>query len=106
MNIEYSRIQELIKEAESKAINDSNCLYRLGYHLMPPTGWLNDPNGLCQLGDTYHIFFQYSPLHVNGGMKAWGHYTTKDFITYEYCGTPLYQIIPLMQMVCFLAALI
>ena len=21
-------------------------------------------------------------------MKAWGHYTTKDFITYEYCGAP------------------
>ncbi len=88
MNIQYNRIQELIKEAENKAINDPNCLYRLGYHLMPPTGWLNDPNGLCQLGDTYHIFFQYSPLHVNGGMKAWGHYTTKNFITYKYCGAP------------------
>ena len=35
--------------------------WRNGFHLMPPTGWLNDPNGLCQLGGTYHVFHQYSP---------------------------------------------
>ena len=28
---------------------------RLAYHLMPETGWLNDPNGLCQLQGLYHI---------------------------------------------------
>lgn len=28
----------------------------LSFHLMPPSGWLNDPNGLCQLHGTYHIF--------------------------------------------------
>ncbi len=89
MNEKYLKIQNLIKEAEKHAINNETCLYRLGFHLMPPTGWLNDPNGLCQMGDTYHIFFQYSPLHVNGGMKAWGHYTTKDFVHYAYCGAPL-----------------
>lgn len=88
MNEKYIELQSLIKEAENNALNKETCLYRLGFHLMPPTGWLNDPNGLCQLGDTYHIFFQYSPLHVNGGMKAWGHYMTKDFRQYEYCGAP------------------
>ena len=25
---------------------------RLAYHLMPETGWLNDPNGLCQFAGT------------------------------------------------------
>lgn len=88
IRMENSQLQMLIKEAEEKAIRDEGCLYRLGYHLMPPTGWLNDPNGLCQLNGTYHIFFQYSPLHVQGGMKAWGHYTTEDFIHYQYCGAP------------------
>ncbi len=88
MNEKYIELQGLIKDAENNAINNETCLYRLGFHLMPPTGWLNDPNGLCQMGDIYHIFFQYSPLHVNGGMKAWGHYTTKDFIQYKYCGAP------------------
>lgn len=87
MRAEYIRLQNLIKEAEKNAKN-GEYKYRLGFHLMPPTGWLNDPNGLCQMGDTYHIFFQYSPLHVNGGMKTWGHYTTEDFQSFTYCGAP------------------
>ena len=37
--------------------------YRLQYHLMPPTGFLNDPNGLFQKDGVYHIYFQYTPLY-------------------------------------------
>lgn len=88
MNQEYERIQDLIKKAESAAVSGENCRYRLGFHIMPPTGWLNDPNGLCQLGDTYHLFFQYSPLDARGGMKVWGHYMTKDFCHITYAGAP------------------
>lgn len=88
MNKEYERLQHLIKEAEDNAINDDQCLYRNGFHIMPPTGWLNDPNGLCQIGGEYHLFFQYSPLDAKGGMKAWGHYVTKDFVTLTYLGAP------------------
>lgn len=88
MNQEHERIQGLIKEAEKRAISDESCLYRLGFHIMPPTGWLNDPNGLCQFGDAYHLFFQYSPLDARGGMKVWGHYVTKDFCHVTYVGVP------------------
>ena len=31
--------------------------FRLGHHLMPPVGWLNDPNGLCWYKGKYHVFF-------------------------------------------------
>ena len=48
-------------------------------HIMPPKGWLNDPNGLCQKDGVYHIFFQYSPDTPLGGLKSWGHYETRDF---------------------------
>ena len=88
MNQEYDRIQALIKEAEAKAINGDECLFRNGFHIMPPTGWLNDPNGLCQINGEYHLFFQYSPLDARGGMKAWGHYVTKDFVNLTYLGAP------------------
>ena len=60
--------------------------YALDFHLMPPVGWLNDPNGLCECNGTYHIFFQYSPKNANGGEKYWGHYETKDFVAYAYTG--------------------
>ena len=88
MNQEYDRIQALIKKAEEKAINGDECLFRNGFHIMPPTGWLNDPNGLCQINGEYHLFFQYSPLDARGGMKAWGHYVTKDFVNLTYLGAP------------------
>lgn len=56
------------------------------FHLVPPKGWLNDPNGLCQNKGIHHIFFQYSPDDPNGGLKSWGHYETKDFIHYDFTG--------------------
>ena len=56
------------------------------FHLFPISGWLNDPNGLCQLDGVHHIFFQYSPDDPKGGEKDWGHYSTKDFINYEFSG--------------------
>lgn len=55
-------------------------------HLMPPIGWLNDPNGLCQMQGIHHIFFQYSPDDPRGGDKYWGHYETKDYIHYDFTG--------------------
>lgn len=63
--------------------------WRLQLHLMPPDGWLNDPNGLCQFHGTYHVFFQYSPGEPKGGMKHWGHYTSSDLLCWEYAGIAL-----------------
>lgn len=61
--------------------------YRLHYHLMPPTGWLNDPNGLCQKDGITHVYFQYAPDHADGsGKKCWGHYTSRDLLSWEYQG--------------------
>lgn len=56
---------------------------RLRYHLMPPAGWMNDPNGLCQFQGVYHIYFQYTPFLAGWGTKIWGHYTTKDWLHFR-----------------------
>lgn len=63
--------------------------WRLGFHLMPPDGWLNDPNGLCEYQGKYHVFFQYSPGEPDGGLKHWGHYVGEDLLHWEYAGIAL-----------------
>lgn len=69
--------------------------WRLHYHIMPLTGWLNDPNGLCQINGVYHIFYQYSPENPKGGKKCWGHITTKDWVSYKREPIALYPDSPL-----------
>jgi beta-fructofuranosidase len=70
---------------------------RLVYHLMPPAGWLNDPNGLVQHNGLYHIFYQYSPMDARGALKGWGHYTTPDFIHFKEEDAEIYPDKPLDQ---------
>ena len=72
--------------------------FRLGHHLMPPVGWLNDPNGLCWYKGKYHVFFQYAPFDVEGGLKFWGHYTSVDLVDWKYEGTALYPILRMIVM--------
>ena len=76
------------KTREELSVSDRK--FREKLHLMPPVGWLNDPNGLCQFQGIYHAFFQYSPFDAEGGVKMWGHYTSTNMIDWEYQGTALY----------------
>lgn len=79
----YSKVTETDyrrwKNSHSHPCSDP---YRLGFHLMPPVGWMNDPNGLHQKDGEYRICYQYDPFDTKGELKLWGLYTTKDFIHY------------------------
>lgn len=63
--------------------------YRLHYHVIPPTGWLNDPNGACQVDGVYHLYYQYSPYDAAGGLKYWGHFTSTDLVHFDDAGLAL-----------------
>ena len=83
-------LADQVRKAEEAAQTDHFLRkYRLTHHLMPPTGWLNDPNGLCYYKGRYHVFFQYSPFDAFGGLKFWGHYSSEDMINWRYEGVPL-----------------
>lgn len=96
---------ELIKIEETAAMDRELQKQRLTHHLMPPTGWLNDPNGLCYFKGRYHVFFQYSPFDVEGGLKLWGHYSSEDLVPgdmreYRYIRTAVMTVmgsIPVLQ---------
>ena len=57
--------------------------FRLGYHLMAPSGWINDPNGFCYFKGYYHIFYQYHPYSAQWGPMHWGHARSKDLVHWE-----------------------
>lgn len=46
--------------------------YRQHFHLMPPVGLMNDPNGVIHWKGIYHLFFQWQPFHTGHGAKFWG----------------------------------
>lgn len=62
---------------------------RCRFHITPPKGWLNDPNGLCKLKGVYHTFFQYSPDYPHDKNKSWGHYVSCDLVNWNFVGVAL-----------------
>lgn len=82
-----------IRQAERDIADVASRPFRNGFHLMPPVGWLNDPNGLCQFKSEYHVFFQYAPLSSVPGdpesFKCWGHMVSPDLVSWRYVGAPL-----------------
>ena len=90
MNALYNAWKKLLRE-ELKRKEDSSGedMWRPTLHIAPPVGWLNDPNGLCQYKGVYHAFYQMSPFHPEGGLKFWGHCTSKDLLHWKFEGISL-----------------
>ena len=80
-------LSKLVRAVEAEA--PARGRWRQHLHLCPPTGWLNDPNGLCQLDGEFHAFFQYAPFDAEGGLKLWGHCVSDDLLRWRYLGAPL-----------------
>jgi len=91
MNALHKDLVQLTASVERQAASAPADPWRLAFHLAPPVGWLNDPNGLCYFRGEYHVFYQYSPFNVNGGIKFWGHYKSHDLISWEQCPVMLYS---------------
>ncbi|WP_019639664.1 glycoside hydrolase family 32 protein [Paenibacillus fonticola] len=73
---ELEKLQELV----------NNCPWRQTYHIQPPYGLLNDPNGFTFYQGEYHLFYQWFPLGTFHGMKYWYHTKSKDLAHWDNVG--------------------
>ena len=70
--------------------------HRPRYHVLPPAGWTNDPNGPIQWKGRYHLFYQHNPGDVaeqpnsagyavpTGGEWSWAHVVSDDLAHWEH----------------------
>lgn len=68
--------------------------FRPVYHAAAPCGWINDPNGFCFFGGKYHLFFQFNPYSSVWDSMHWGHWTSKDLVSWEWAGVALAPDMP------------
>ncbi|KAK2767679.1 hypothetical protein FQN54_003837 [Arachnomyces sp. PD_36] len=58
--------------------------FRPTYHFVPEQNWMNEPNGLIKIGDTWHLFYQHNPTGNFWGNIQWGHANSKDLINWTH----------------------
>lgn len=58
--------------------------HRPQYHFLPPANWMNDPNGMIQWNDQFHLFYQYNPYGAYHEKIHWGHAVSRDLVHWEH----------------------
>lgn len=63
--------------------------WRMGYHIQPETGLLNDPNGFSYFNGEWHLFYQHYPFGPVHGLKSWFHVSSTNLIDWHNKGTAI-----------------
>jgi beta-fructofuranosidase len=68
--------------------------HRPRIHLMPPSGWMNDPNGVVQWRGRYHVFYQHNPVAPRWAPPNWAHAVSDDLVHWEHLPVALTPDMP------------
>lgn len=74
-------ILQAVLKGQPKALQDS---HYPRWHLAPPTGLLNDPNGFIHINGRYHLFYQWNALGCQHLHKCWGHWSSADLVHWQH----------------------
>ncbi|MBB6450011.1 beta-fructofuranosidase [Geomicrobium halophilum] len=83
----YRRLSEMtLQEQRNLQHTVEHSPWRQTFHVQPPMGLLNDPNGFCFYNGKFHLFYQWFPFGAVHGMKHWYHTTSDDLVHWENQG--------------------
>lgn len=80
----YKRIED-VSDADFASLRRQvkASVWRQTWHIQPPTGLLNDPNGFCYWRGRYHLSYQWFPLGAVHGLKYWRHLSSPDGVSWQ-----------------------
>lgn len=58
--------------------------YRPGWHVSPPVGLLNDPNGFIYHAGQYHLCYQWYPYECTHNDKYWVQMSSDDLVNWKW----------------------
>lgn len=77
-------VDATLRDSSSEFMLPAESDLRPQWHISPPRGLLNDPNGFIHHQDHYHLFYQWYPYGCEHKDKYWAHLTSKDLVNWEW----------------------
>lgn len=83
---ELSELQTRRAQAYQEPVESQ---WRPNWHISPPVGLLNDPNGFIYHNGQYHLFYQWYPYGCEHKDKHWVLLTSDDLVNWTWQGVAL-----------------